>query len=113
MAFYIVWIQQVVTRIATRLLYDRKNKLFVFVSLALCMIAQYFCHPTGGFTMFYSAVVVIFMVWVFISSSLRERTELNISKLFITKMFIWVASISFPLYLIHEYVVFPCFIVLI
>ena len=95
-----------VTGISLRMLYDGKNKIFAFINLAICMASHYTRYQCGRYMFFYLIVVAVFTAWMLVPVATQEKLEEKISKLLITKALVWIASISFPLYLIHEYIGF-------
>ncbi len=95
-----------VTGISLRMLYDGKNKLLAFLNLTICMISHIIRYPFGGYTLFYAIIVVVFVGWMLVPPIKREVFENRLSKIIGIKILVWIASISFPLYLIHEYIGF-------
>lgn len=94
-----------VAGIMLRMLYDGRNKLFATIGVILSLISHC-CRYSKGYSLFYMIVVAVLYIWFAIPVGSRERVEAKMSQVCLVKPIIWIAKISFPLYLIHEYIGF-------
>lgn len=79
----------------------KSNLMYVFFSL----IAHWIAFRSIGFELFYCVIVILFLCFAFdLNLKFTNKTD-GITQI-LARFLIWIAGISYPLYLVHEYLGF-------